>query len=80
MPFTIVRRRALFKVVFLLLINSVCLHGQRSCSLGRFCQIGVDCNSVTNGCVETCPTESDHMVQGNWSNGNCERGKLQCIC
>ena len=62
-------------VVILLLVGSVI--AQRSCPLGKFCNIeaGSCSNNDTSQCVETCPTNADRLKQGNWTTGNCERGK-----
>ena len=51
----------------------------RSCPLGKFCSIGANCNSSKSQCVETCPTTNNRFQQGNWSTGNCERGKPVAI-
>ena len=52
----------------------------RSCPVGMFCPIDTNCAANTSRCVIECPTESDIMVQGNWSSGNCERSKcMHCI-
>lgn len=50
---------------------------KRSCPLDKFCPINHDagCVSNTSLCVIECPTDSDHMQQGNWTSGNCERSK-----
>jgi len=65
--------RSLLPLLAVLLVTSV--HGQRSCSLGKFCRIGVDCSDVSR-CVETCHhNKTDRFQQGNWSTGNCERSK-----
>ncbi|XP_065909246.1 uncharacterized protein [Dysidea avara] len=45
---------------------------RRSCPLGKFCRVGFNCNNVS-GCVEICPSDTERMIQGNWSTGNCER-------
>ena len=47
---------------------------RRSCPLGKFCRVGFNCNNVS-GCVEICPSDTERMIQGNWSTGNCERSK-----
>ena len=48
----------------------------KSCPLGMFCPIDTNCAANTSRCVVECPTESDPMIQGNWTSGNCERGTL----
>ena len=59
--------------VILLLVGSVI--AQRSCPLGKFCNIeaGSCSNNDTSRCVETCPALLENW--GNWSTGNCESGK-----
>jgi len=52
---------------------SVCV--QRSCPLGQFCSVGINCTYNASGCVAVCPTDTNRMVQGNWETGNCERSK-----
>ena len=53
----------------------VTLAQNRSCPLGKFCSVDVDCISSISACVTVCPTESDEMQQGNWTSGNCEKSK-----
>ena len=82
-PYTVLAMAAdtficvLLYVVSLLSLSLEAL-AQRSCSLGMFCPIGANCTSNTNLCVIHCPTETDHMQQGNHLTGNCERSKL-CV-
>ena len=49
---------------------------ERSCPLGKFCPVSTNCATNTSMCVVECPTESNIMVRGNWTSGNCETGKL----
>ena len=60
-------------LVTVLLVGSAT--AERKCPLGEFCRIGANCSGDSSQCVETCPTDSDRSQQGNWSTGNCERGK-----
>jgi len=48
---------------------------QWSCPLGKFCRIAANCSADVNRCVERCPTDTERMIQGNWSSGNCERSE-----
>ena len=48
-----------------LLSLSLEVFAQRNCSPGMFCPIGANCTSSTNLCTIVCPTEADHMQQGN---------------
>ena len=63
------------------LLSSIEVFAQlRSCSPGTFCPIDANCTSNTNLCTVVCPTETDHMQQGNHLTGNCERSKLKlCV-
>ena len=47
----------------------------RSCPTEKFCRIGADCTNNMTACVTVCPTETEHMQQGNWISGNCEESK-----
>ena len=70
--------RALLYVVWILLLNiKAAFAAQRSCFPGRFCPIDTNCTGNTTSCVVVCPTESDHMQQGNHLTGNCERCKFR---
>ena len=51
----------------------------RNCPLGKFCRIGENCTADTSSCVVVCPTDSNHMVRGNWTSGNCEIGEFSYI-
>ena len=64
-------------LVWLLLVHIETSAAQRSCPLGRFCQINANCTSNATSCVVQCPTERHPMQQGNYTTGNCERSKLK---
>ena len=51
-------------------------HTQQGCPLGQFCRLGANCSDYVSECVESCPSDTERMIQGNWSTGNCERSKL----
>ena len=63
-------------VVWILLLNLEGFAAQRSCPPGRFCPIDANCTNNTTLCVIVCPTERDHLQQGNHFTGNCERCKF----
>ena len=65
-------------LLYVVLLLSLGVFAQRSCSPGTFCPIGANCTSNTSLCTVMCPTETDRMQQGNHLTGNCERSKL-CV-
>ena len=70
-----ITRCFLISALSMLSLSNDVLAQRKSCPLGRFCPVGVNCTSNPSVCVVVCATHSDYMQQGNWTTGNCERSK-----